>query len=436
MWSPPAAQARAKTLAEESTPLPCGPPIIQERSFTNLVGGLMRSHHLDTDSRALSWGFPFPFGGKIRPDKRPTSVILSLQIWTTVRPYTRDVGAPYQTFLPDSEARESCRAILGRELGRRANLRRATAWQGQLVHETLHELEAVSEGHLAHAGNLGNRLLRPALTARQGRKVDRRGGSPRGAQGHRVIDLLEFFENLVGLRLHGVAQPETGTETADIVHRPGGRDAERQRPKARAVRFADRLLADAGHLLQFVQRPWDSVDSTRSVHGGGDDGFDGTTSDESPLEGLLANEPRLVLDGSRKAHERSDTVEGSDRLRQTAFSGTRVARMALELPHPVELLPLPQRNRVPSGILIRKRDDRRESRRARNVAPRRPGPSQAVVLLNRIGGPLRPLVNRTLADDETAGIADKLAARVVAHEVLAATFRTDTVLFHDRVRRR
>src|SRR6267143_2115731 len=73
MWSPPAAQARAKTLAEESTPLPCGPPIIQERSFTNLVGGLMRSHHLDTDSRALSWGFPFPFGGTIRPNKRPTS---------------------------------------------------------------------------------------------------------------------------------------------------------------------------------------------------------------------------------------------------------------------------------------------------------------------------------------------------------------------------
>src|SRR5712691_2663706 len=71
MWSPPAAQARAKTLAEESTPLPCGPPIIQERSFTRFVAGLMRSHHPDTEGRALFWGFPFSFAGENGPDNCP-----------------------------------------------------------------------------------------------------------------------------------------------------------------------------------------------------------------------------------------------------------------------------------------------------------------------------------------------------------------------------
>src|SRR5207245_6630935 len=42
----------------------------------------------------------------------------------------------------------------------------------------------------------------------------------------------------------------------------------------------------------------------------------------------------------------------------------------------------------------------------------------------------------SLAYHEAARIADKLAARVVAHEVLAPAFRADPVLFHDRFRRR
>jgi len=63
-------------------------------------------------------------------------------------------------------------------------------------------------------------------------------------------------------------------------------------------------------------------------------------------------------------------------------------------------------------------------------------PREPIVLFHRIGGPFRPLVDCTLADHKAAGIADKLAARVVTHEVLAAAFGTDPVFFDHRIRRR
>src|SRR5207249_11964908 len=87
-------------------------------------------------------------------------------------------------------------------------------------------------------------------------------------------------------------------------------------------------------------------------------------------------------------------------------------------------------------ILVRERNHGRESRRARDVASRSARPREAVVLFDGVRGPLRSLVDRTFADHEAARIADELAARVVAHEVLAPAFGADPVLFDDRLRRR
>src|SRR2546422_11735308 len=56
MFRPPAAQARANTFAEESTPLPWGPPIIHERPFTvltELIGPTLRHAR----RRGRSWNF-------------------------------------------------------------------------------------------------------------------------------------------------------------------------------------------------------------------------------------------------------------------------------------------------------------------------------------------------------------------------------------------
>src|SRR6266567_8173061 len=56
VFRPPAAHARANTFAEESTPLPWGPPIIHERSFTFLtapIGSTLRHAR----RRAPSWNF-------------------------------------------------------------------------------------------------------------------------------------------------------------------------------------------------------------------------------------------------------------------------------------------------------------------------------------------------------------------------------------------
>src|SRR5437899_1910080 len=196
----------------------------------------------------------------------------------------------------------------------------ATPWQDELLHEALHELEAVAERHFTDARDLRDRLLRAALPARQGREVDRGRGGPRGGQGHRAVDLLEFFENLLGLCLDRVRQAEPRAEPAHVVRRPGGRDAKR--------------------------------------------------------------------------------------------------------------------DRVAPRVLVRERNHGRESGRASDVAARSPRAREAVIFFDRIGRPFGTFIDRSLADHEAARIADKLAARVVAHEVLAPAFRADPVLFHDRFRRR
>src|SRR2546428_13496593 len=70
MFRPPAAQARANTFAEESTPLPWGPPIIHERSFTvltELIGPTLRHAR----RRGPSWNFPNSSRGN-RDDPRDT----------------------------------------------------------------------------------------------------------------------------------------------------------------------------------------------------------------------------------------------------------------------------------------------------------------------------------------------------------------------------
>ena len=106
-----------------------------------------------------------------------------------------------------------------------------------------------------------------------------------------------------------------------------------------------------------------------------------------------------------------------------------MAGVTLELAHSIELLPLSQRDRIPAGVLVRERDDRRQAGRTGDVASGRSGAGEPVVFFHGIRGPLGALIDRTLADYQATGIADKLAARVVAHEMLAATFRADPVLF-------
>src|SRR5207247_11268383 len=64
------------------------------------------------------------------------------------------------------------------------------------------------------------------------------------------------------------------------------------------------------------------------------------------------------------------------------------------------------------------------------------GPREPILLLHGIGRACRPRGECTLADHEAAGIADKLAARIVTHEVRAAAVGTDPVFFDHRIRRR
>src|SRR5437899_12373219 len=106
-----------------------------------------------------------------------------------------------------------------------------------------------------------------------------------------------------------------------------------------------------------------------------------------------------------------------------------MAGVTLEFAHSIELLPLSQRDRVPAGVLVRERDDRRQCGRTGDGASGRSGAREPVVFFHGIRGPLGALVDRTLADYQATGIADKLTARVVAHEMLAAAFRAGPVLF-------
>src|SRR2546422_3125239 len=170
--------------------------------------------------------------------------------------------------------------------------------------------------------------------------------------------------------------------------------------------------------------------------GCGNDRLDRPTADQALLEGLLADETSFVLHRTGQAHQRSNAVEVPNRLRQTSLSGARVAGVTLEFSHPVELLSLPERDRVTARILVRERNHGRESRRARDVASRSARPREAVVLFDGVRGPLRSFIDRTLTDHEAARIADELAARVIAHEVLAPAFGADPVFFDDRFRRR
>jgi hypothetical protein len=117
----------------------------------------------------------------------------------------------------------------------------------------------------------------------------------------------------------------------------------------------------------------------------------------------------------------------------SALAGPGVAGMALQLPHPVELLPLSEWDRVPPRVLVGQRDDRGQSGRTCDVAARGAGAREAVVFLYGIGGPFRALVNRAVPDDEAARIAKELAAGVVEDEVIALALGADPVLVDDRV---
>src|SRR2546428_14129121 len=109
-----------------------------------------------------------------------------------------------------------------------------------------------------------------------------------------------------------------------------------------------------------------------------------------------------------------------------------MAGVTLELAHSIELLPLSQRDRIPAGVLVRERDDRRQAGRTRDVASGRSSSGEPVVFFHGIGGPLGALVDSTLADYEATGIADKLAPREVAHSRFAAAFGADRGLSDHR----
>src|SRR6059036_751149 len=204
MCKPPAAHARANTFADESTPLPCGPPIIQERSFTLAAEGLIGSCRPYAQRREPSWEFSnSPCAQRDAPDDGPSASSMAPHDPNTKRGTQEHLIKPFLQ-IPRHGIRS--RHFLWRALRRRAHFRRTTAWQHQLLHEPLHELEAVAERHLTDAGDLRDRLLRAALAARQGREVNRGRRRTRGRQGHRAVDLLEFFENLLRLGLDRVRQ--------------------------------------------------------------------------------------------------------------------------------------------------------------------------------------------------------------------------------------
>src|SRR2546427_13132029 len=163
MCRPPAAQARAKTFADESTPLPCGPPIIQERSFAFAAEELIGSRCPHAQRREPSWEFSTsPIVGRDTPDVRPSTPSMAPR-----GPNTK--GGPQEhlikPFLQIPRDRTRSRHFLRSTFRRRADFRRATPRQDELLHEPLHELEAVAERHLTDARDLRDRLLRAALPA-------------------------------------------------------------------------------------------------------------------------------------------------------------------------------------------------------------------------------------------------------------------------------
>src|SRR5205823_6700759 len=48
----------------------------------------------------------------------------------------------------------------------------------------------------------------------------------------------------------------------------------------------------------------------------------------------------------------------------------------------------------------------------------------------------RPFIDCALTHDQATRVADELASRVIAHEVLAPAFRANPIFFDDRIRRR
>src|SRR5207244_13403842 len=142
MFKPPAAQARANTFADESTPLPCGPPIIQERSFTFAAEELIGSCRPHAQRREPSWEFTnSPFLGRDTPDVRPSTSSMAPRGPNTKGGTQEHLINP---FLQIPRERTRSRHFLRRTLRRRAAFRRATPWQDELLDQALHEPAAVA----------------------------------------------------------------------------------------------------------------------------------------------------------------------------------------------------------------------------------------------------------------------------------------------------
>src|SRR2546430_9577375 len=124
--TPPAAQARAKTFAEESTPLPCGPPISQERSLT-CVAAITASTG-EPKGEGLLGALAIADARKTRVDVR--------EFRPSARPHKWDANAPYQTFFPVLTPRKSNRASSGRQLVSRPALRPPALSEDSILHNT------------------------------------------------------------------------------------------------------------------------------------------------------------------------------------------------------------------------------------------------------------------------------------------------------------
>src|SRR3989442_14340292 len=79
--SPPRTQAPAKMLADESTPLPCGPPVIQDRSLTLMLARLiiLASRRLIVSDSAFA-GYVFCAVGACTL----TTVYLIIAVWASI----------------------------------------------------------------------------------------------------------------------------------------------------------------------------------------------------------------------------------------------------------------------------------------------------------------------------------------------------------------
>src|SRR3989454_5678334 len=278
-----------------------------------------------------------------------------------------------------ADDREARRVSSAADPGLRA--RNPPAGEDEALHVLLvHEPEPVPQSDLADARDLRDRFLRAPLALGQARQIDRGRSGPDRTKGRGRIRSLDLLDDPEGLGVHVLAEAELGAEAAHVVRGLRGRDAQPQLPQEGAVGLSDDLLSDARRLLEFVEGPRYAGDAARGIDRGSDEGLNRTAAQEASLEGLLADEPGFLTHRAGQSQEGGHSVHGTEGLREAALPGPRVTRVPLELPDPVELLPLLHRDHVPAGVAVRGWDHGRQAHPSCREAPRRAGPGKLVAL--------------------------------------------------------